>query len=59
MQRPGSSTITALGWLHQMAAWSGPIVTDSGGFQAYSLIRNNSKQSRITDQGLTFQPEGG
>lgn len=58
MQRPGSSTITALGGLHQMTAWSGPIVTDSGGFQAYSLIRNNSKQGRITDQGLTFQPEG-
>ncbi|WP_322816703.1 tRNA-guanine transglycosylase [Chloroflexus sp.] len=58
MQRPGSSTITALGGLHQMTAWSGPIVTDSGGFQAYSLIRNNSKPGRITDHGLTFQPEG-
>ncbi|WP_298815204.1 tRNA guanosine(34) transglycosylase Tgt [uncultured Chloroflexus sp.] len=58
MQRPGSSTIAVLGGLHRMAAWNGPIVTDSGGFQAYSLIRNNPKQGRISDQGLTFQPEG-
>lgn len=58
MQRPGSSTIAALGGLHRMAAWDGPIVTDSGGFQAYSLIRNNPKQGRISDQGLVFQPEG-
>ncbi|MGB9737446.1 MAG: tRNA-guanine transglycosylase [Chloroflexus aggregans] len=58
MQRPGSSTIHALGGLHRMAAWNGPIVTDSGGFQAYSLIRNNPKQGKISDQGLVFQPEG-
>ncbi|WP_322488571.1 tRNA guanosine(34) transglycosylase Tgt [Chloroflexus sp.] len=58
MQRPGSSTIDALGGLHRMAAWNGPIVTDSGGFQAYSLIRNHPKQGRISDQGLVFQPEG-
>ncbi|HEY6407903.1 MAG TPA: tRNA-guanine transglycosylase, partial [Ktedonobacteraceae bacterium] len=38
MQRPGSSTIQALGGLHEMSAWHRPIVTDSGGFQAYSLI---------------------
>lgn len=58
MQRPGSSTIEALGGLHRMAAWDGPIITDSGGFQAYSLIRQNAKLGRIADSGLTFQPEG-
>src|SRR6266508_1253803 len=41
MQRPGSSTIQALGGLHKMSAWPRPIVTDSGGFQAYSLIQQN------------------
>jgi queuine tRNA-ribosyltransferase len=58
MQRPGSSTIQALGGLHTMAGWPGPIVTDSGGFQAYSLIRQNPRFGRITDQGISFQPEG-
>ncbi|GAB4199034.1 MAG: tRNA guanosine(34) transglycosylase Tgt [Roseiflexaceae bacterium] len=58
MQKPGSSTIQALGGLHQMAAWERPILTDSGGFQAYSLIRQNPKFGTITDQGISFQPEG-
>jgi len=58
MQRPGSTTIEALGGLHRMADWDRPIVTDSGGFQAYSLIRQNPKAGRIADAGITFQPEG-
>jgi queuine tRNA-ribosyltransferase len=58
MQKPGSSTIAALGGLHRMAAWAGPIITDSGGFQAYSLIRQNPKFGKLSDQGITFQPEG-
>ena len=57
MQRPGSSTVQALGGLHQMSGWRGPIVTDSGGFQAYSLIRQNSKNGSLTDQGVTFRPD--
>ncbi len=58
MQRPGSSTIQALGGLHRMSGWPRPIVTDSGGFQAYSLIRQNPKFGSLGPQGLTFQPEG-
>jgi queuine tRNA-ribosyltransferase len=58
MQRPGSSTIKALGGLHALAGWRGPIVTDSGGFQAYSLIHENPKYGRMTDDGIVFQPEG-
>ncbi len=58
MQRPGSSTITALGGLHEMAGWSRPIITDSGGFQAYSLIRQNPKFGQMNGRGITFQPEG-
>ncbi|MFO7168948.1 MAG: tRNA guanosine(34) transglycosylase Tgt [Chloroflexota bacterium] len=58
MQRPGSTTVEALGGLHRMSGWDGPILTDSGGFQAYSLIRQNPKYGRLTDQGITFQPEG-
>ncbi len=58
MQHPGSSTIRSLGGLHKMSGWSGPIVTDSGGFQAYSLIHQNPKFGSISDKGITFQPEG-
>ena len=59
MQHPGSSTVQALGGLHAMAAWPGPIVTDSGGFQAYSLIRQNAKFGSLTDNGMVYRPEGG
>lgn len=57
MQRPGSSTIQALGGLHKMSAWAGPIMTDSGGFQAYSFIQRNARVGSIGADGLTFQPE--
>src|SRR5437763_4185721 len=43
MQRPGSSTIAALGRLHRMAGWPHPIITDSGGFQPYSLIPQTAR----------------
>ena len=58
MQRPGTSTIQALGGLHRMAGWPGPIFTDSGGFQVYSLIRQNPKSGSITDRGASFRPGG-
>ncbi len=57
MQHPGSSTIQALGGLHKMSAWPRPIVTDSGGFQAYSLIQQHSKFGSINEDGITFKPE--
>jgi queuine tRNA-ribosyltransferase len=59
MQRPGTSTIQVLGGLHRMAGWSRPIFTDSGGFQVYSLIRQNPKNGTITDRGATFRSQGG
>ncbi len=58
MQRPGSSTVQALGGLHRFADWSKPIITDSGGFQAYSLIRQSNKFGSMTDRGIFFKPEG-
>ena len=58
MQRPGSTTVQALGGLHRMSGWPHPIITDSGGFQAYSLIRENPKNGTLSDKGITFQPDG-
>ena len=57
MQKPGSTVISALGGLHKMAAWPGVLMTDSGGFQAYSLIRQNPKFGSLTEKGITFYPE--
>ncbi len=57
MQKPGSSTIQALGGLHRMTGWDGPIFTDSGGFQVYSLIRQNPKSGSISDKGVVFRVE--
>jgi queuine tRNA-ribosyltransferase len=55
MQRPGSSTVRALGGLHRMTGWTRPIVTDSGGFQAYSVIRANPRYGQLDDHGITFR----
>ncbi len=49
--RPGSDLVRDLGGLHQFMQWQGPILTDSGGFQVFSLAHIN----RIDDDGVTFQ----
>ncbi len=49
--RPGPEVIAALGGLHRFMGWGGPILTDSGGYQVYSLARLR----RITEEGVTFQ----
>ncbi|MCC6146705.1 MAG: queuine tRNA-ribosyltransferase family protein [Anaerolineaceae bacterium] len=58
MQKPGTTAIQSLGGLHCMSGWSRPIFTDSGGFQAYSLIHLNPKFGSLSERGLSFQPEG-
>ncbi len=49
--RPGSALIRKLGGLHDFMNWQGPILTDSGGFQVFSL----SKLRRITEDGVSFK----
>ncbi|MDE2879502.1 tRNA guanosine(34) transglycosylase Tgt [Candidatus Palauibacter soopunensis] len=49
--RPGTRVIEELGGLHRFMGWDGPILTDSGGFQVFSLARIN----RIDDDGVTFR----
>ncbi len=58
MQHPGTLAIQSLGGLHKMSGWRQPIITDSGGFQAYSLIRQNPKMGQIQEKGILFRPEG-
>jgi len=58
MQKPGSSTIQSFNGLHQFANWPGVIITDSGGFQAYSLIHQSDQFGSLSDKGIVFHPEG-
>ena len=48
--RPGDENVRALGGLHKMTRWDGPILTDSGGFQVFSL----AKLRNIKEEGVTF-----
>ena len=48
--RPGDQTVKALGGLHRFTRWDGPILTDSGGFQVFSL----AKLRNIKEEGVTF-----
>jgi len=50
-QRPGIETVEALGGLHAVMGWSGPILTDSGGFQVFSL----ASLLKIDDDGVEYR----
>ncbi|MFH1730274.1 MAG: tRNA guanosine(34) transglycosylase Tgt [Planctomycetota bacterium] len=49
--RPGEEVVRKLGGLHRFMAWDGPILTDSGGFQVFSM----AKLAKLTDEGVRFQ----
>ena len=49
--QPGEELVAAAGGLHKFMAWPGPILTDSGGFQVFSL----SKIRTISEEGVTFR----
>lgn len=49
--RPGEDLVAEMGGLHHFMHWSGPILTDSGGYQVFSL----SRQREIDEDGVTFR----
>ncbi len=51
MLRPGPELVAELGGLHKFMGWDGPILTDSGGYQAFSMADINS----VDDEGVTFR----
>ncbi|MBL8746688.1 MAG: tRNA guanosine(34) transglycosylase Tgt [Phycisphaerae bacterium] len=51
MLRPGSALVASLGGLHGFMNWPGPILTDSGGYQAYSM----SDLTTLSDEGVSFR----
>ena len=51
MLRPGTDVVRKHGGLHEFMNWSGPILTDSGGFQVFSL----ASMRKLTEEGVTFR----
>ena len=49
--RPGLETLEAAGGIHEFMGWDRPLLTDSGGYQVFSL----SKLNKVTAEGVTFQ----
>lgn len=53
--QPGVEVIRKVGGLHEFMNWSGPLLSDSGGFQVFSLIHKNSKMGKINDDKVVFK----
>lgn len=55
--RPGIETIERMGGLHHFMQWNGPIITDSGGFQVFSLAKEEGEASlvKINEDGVQFR----
>ncbi|MCK5114755.1 MAG: tRNA-guanine transglycosylase, partial [Phycisphaerae bacterium] len=51
MLRPGAEVVAKLGGLHKLAAWNGPMLTDSGGYQVFSL----GHMRKLSEDGVEFQ----
>lgn len=55
MVRPGLETIKKFNGVHKLIGWNGPILTDSGGYQVFSL----AKLLKLDDRGVEFSPSDG
>ncbi|HPT08079.1 MAG TPA: tRNA guanosine(34) transglycosylase Tgt [bacterium] len=53
--QPGIKVIKKAGGLHKFMNWDKPLLSDSGGFQIFSLIHKNSQMGKISDQGAIFK----
>ncbi|MCL2372579.1 MAG: tRNA guanosine(34) transglycosylase Tgt [Defluviitaleaceae bacterium] len=58
MTKPGAATVKAMGGLHRFSGWDGTIITDSGGFQVFSLLRENSSLGEIRPNEIIFRRDG-
>ncbi len=53
--QPGLKVIEKAGGVHKFMDWSGPLLSDSGGFQVFSLIHKNSRMGKIMDDKVIFR----
>lgn len=55
MLRPGSNRIAGAGGIHQFMRWEGLVLSDSGGYQVYSLIHKNPDKGKVSEEGAEFK----
>lgn len=53
--RPGLEVVRRSGGIHKFMGWGGPLLSDSGGFQVFSLIHKNPEMGKISDQHIIFK----
>ncbi len=53
--QPGMELMRSAGGVHEFMGWDGPLLSDSGGYQVYSLIHKNAKLGKITEEGAVFK----
>ena len=56
---PGAGAIAAVGGIHRFMAFNGPILCDSGGFQVYSLLRENPRAGSVSRHGFSYRSQAG
>ena len=52
---PGTSVVSTLGGIHSFMGWPGPVVSDSGGFQVFSLLSSGQGLASVSDAGLSYR----
>ena len=52
---PGTTVVKQLGGIHPFMGWDGPVMSDSGGFQVFSLIAENPKSGRVSKDGFAYR----
>lgn len=55
LRRPGARVVQGAGGIHRFMDWSGPVISDSGGFQVWSLIRQDPARGVIRDREVIFR----
>lgn len=53
--QPGTSVVAALGGVHSFMGWPGPLISDSGGFQVFSLLSGGGGLASVSDAGLSYR----
>ena len=53
--QPGLSVVSSLGGVHRFMGWDGPVVSDSGGFQVFSLLASKQGLASVSDNGLSYR----
>lgn len=53
--QPGMEVIRKAGGIHKFMDWDGPLLSDSGGYQVFSLVHRNSQMGKISDKGVLFK----